>query len=322
MIVPADGELREMIERGLGPGTFATRGLNPWEDYTETKSGLLVPGHVVQKPEWPTGVDLFSGAGGFSLGLMRAGFRIAGCIDNDPVCMLTYLVNLGSPRTKIYFVEPEDEARWERLIKRQLKEEKRAAANNKNEEAQHFYDWDVENLEKRNWGFQHRHYSEVPESQAVEVAVLGDARKITGEHFLELLGMEMGEIDCICGGPPCQGFTTVGKRQVMDPRNSLVFEWARLVVEMKPKTCIMENVPGIVSMVTPEGLPILDVLAKILQDGGMGPADALRKMLIQTSGAGAVISSSGTPAKPGAPKKLKKEQVRKQQVKEVQPSLL
>lgn len=81
----------------------------------------------------------------------------------------------------------------------------------------------------------------------------------------------------------------------MDPRNSLVFEWARLVVEMLPKTCVMENVPGIVTMVTPEGLPVLDVLARILEDGGMGPQDALRNMLINTSGAGAAIKSKGKP---------------------------
>lgn len=71
-------DLRQIIERGLGPGTYGSRGFNPWEDFEEMESGLLVPGHVIKKKRWPTAVDLFSGVGGFSLGLMRAGFKVVG----------------------------------------------------------------------------------------------------------------------------------------------------------------------------------------------------------------------------------------------------
>lgn len=56
-----------------------------------------------------------------------------------------------------------------------------------------------------------------------------------------------GEVDLIAGGPPCQGFSHIGKRQLDDPRNSLVFEYVRIIKDIQPKYFIFENVPGIAS---------------------------------------------------------------------------
>ncbi len=56
-----------------------------------------------------------------------------------------------------------------------------------------------------------------------------------------------GEVDLIAGGPPCQGFSHIGKRQLDDPRNSLVFQYVRIIKDIKPKYFIFENVPGIAS---------------------------------------------------------------------------
>ena len=53
-----------------------------------------------------------------------------------------------------------------------------------------------------------------------------------------------GEIDLVAGGPPCQGFSLIGKRLVDDSRNQLVFHFFRLVSELKPRYFVMENVPG------------------------------------------------------------------------------
>jgi DNA (cytosine-5)-methyltransferase 1 len=55
------------------------------------------------------------------------------------------------------------------------------------------------------------------------------------------------EIDLVVGGPPCQGFSEIGKRNVEDRRNELIFEFFRLVTELQPKYFVMENVPGIAS---------------------------------------------------------------------------
>lgn len=53
-----------------------------------------------------------------------------------------------------------------------------------------------------------------------------------------------GEIDCIFGGPPCQGFSTMGKRDIGDDRNKLVYKFADLIGTIRPKFFVMENVPG------------------------------------------------------------------------------
>jgi DNA (cytosine-5)-methyltransferase 1 len=52
------------------------------------------------------------------------------------------------------------------------------------------------------------------------------------------------DIDVVFGGPPCQGFSLMGKRHLDDPRNTLIFHFLRLVSELKPKFFVMENVPG------------------------------------------------------------------------------
>src|SRR5438874_1921453 len=52
------------------------------------------------------------------------------------------------------------------------------------------------------------------------------------------------EIDLVFGGPPCQGFSNMGLRDLEDPRNSLVGHFVRLVSELQPRAFVMENVPG------------------------------------------------------------------------------
>ncbi len=67
-----------------------------------------------------------------------------------------------------------------------------------------------------------------------------DARRVE-LHF----GMPVGEIDLIAGGPPCQGFSTVGKRNNDDPRNLLWMSFHRLVDEVRPAYVLIENVEGL-----------------------------------------------------------------------------
>ncbi|MBW4663764.1 MAG: DNA cytosine methyltransferase [Chroococcus sp. CMT-3BRIN-NPC107] len=56
-----------------------------------------------------------------------------------------------------------------------------------------------------------------------------------------------GQIDLVFGGPPCQGFSLMGKRLVDDDRNQLILEFCRLVIELNPRYFVMENVPGMVA---------------------------------------------------------------------------
>lgn len=65
---------------------------------------------------------------------------------------------------------------------------------------------------------------------------------VAGADLLSATGRR--EIDLICGGPPCQGVSPMGKRYSADPRNTLMDEFARLVFEISPKAVLMETVPG------------------------------------------------------------------------------
>tara|TARA_B100001758_G_scaffold241035_1_gene247362 strand:- start:127 stop:1206 length:1080 start_codon:yes stop_codon:yes gene_type:complete len=53
-----------------------------------------------------------------------------------------------------------------------------------------------------------------------------------------------GTFDLVCGGPPCQGFSTVGKKNEKDSRNSLFWQFLRAVKEINPKMVLFENVSG------------------------------------------------------------------------------
>ena len=55
---------------------------------------------------------------------------------------------------------------------------------------------------------------------------------------------KVGDVDVVAGGPPCQGFSTSGKRALDDPRNSLVKAYFSAVALAKPKAFLMENVSG------------------------------------------------------------------------------
>lgn len=79
-----------------------------------------------------------------------------------------------------------------------------------------------------------------------EAAVyLGDIKKLTDKKLRELIGKNT--VDMVVGGPPCQGFSTVGKGEVDDVRNQLFREFVRIVKTTKPKVILFENVTGMVA---------------------------------------------------------------------------
>ena len=118
------------------------------------------------------GIDLFSGAGGMSVGAMAAGIKIKVAVEIDKYAAVTYKAN--HPNTLL------------------LNEDIR------------------------------------------KVEINGLCK--TGKDDIKIL----------FGGPPCQGFSTAGKRQVSDPRNDLFVHYARLIDELRPKVFIMENVSGMI----------------------------------------------------------------------------
>jgi DNA (cytosine-5)-methyltransferase 1 len=68
---------------------------------------------------------------------------------------------------------------------------------------------------------------------------------VTGKLIRDRAKLQGEDIDVVFGGPPCQGFSMIGKRTLDDPRNNLVFHYVRLIRELKPKYCVFENVKGL-----------------------------------------------------------------------------
>lgn len=103
-------------------------------------------------------------------------------------------------------------------------------------------------------------------------------RKNLGDHIHcgSILDVDVGKIpscDLIIGGPPCQGFSTIGKRvssdpkkrKAHDPRNELVLTYAQIIRQMRPKFIVMENVKGIL---TRNGGAYIKTVLSELRDAG------------------------------------------------------
>jgi len=139
-----------------------------------------------------TAIDLFSGAGGLSVGLKEAGFNVVAAVEIDKAAVDTYKKN-----------HP-------------------------------------------------------------EVVVLDkDIREVSGGEILHKTGKM--KINLIAGCPPCQGFSTLtDKKNRDDPRNQLVIQMGRLVEELKPDICMLENVPGLAG----RGSPLLEEFTSKLEELG------------------------------------------------------
>jgi DNA (cytosine-5)-methyltransferase 1 len=122
----------------------------------------------------PIGIDLFSGAGGMSLGFEQAGFDVRAAVEIDPIHAATHKFNFP----------------------------------------------DCVVLTKS--------VTEVSGDEIRRAARIGDA-----------------VVDVVFGGAPCQGFSLIGQRALDDPRNSLVRDFVRLVVELNSTCFVFENVKGL-----------------------------------------------------------------------------
>jgi DNA (cytosine-5)-methyltransferase 1 len=80
--------------------------------------------------------------------------------------------------------------------------------------------------------------------------IQGSIRDLTGQELLRHAGYggQLPEIDLVAGGPPCQGFSTAGLKDKVDPRNSLIGDFIRIVDELRPRAFLLENVSGLQSM--------------------------------------------------------------------------
>src|SRR5258708_22897707 len=131
----------------------------------------------VPPPGRLTAVDLFSGAGGITLGLTNAGFDVVFCSDHDESCALTH----------------------------------------------------------------RRNFPSVPFARE-------SIEKLRAVDILRTANLKRGELDLLIGGPPCQGFSIIGQREIWDTRNGLFREFLRLATELQPRCVVIENVPGLATL--------------------------------------------------------------------------
>lgn len=72
-----------------------------------------------------------------------------------------------------------------------------------------------------------------------------DLTKVTGKELREVAKLGKRQVDVLFGGPPCQGFSSIGHRRQDDERNRLLNHFARIANELKPKYLVVENVAGL-----------------------------------------------------------------------------
>jgi DNA (cytosine-5)-methyltransferase 1 len=77
------------------------------------------------------------------------------------------------------------------------------------------------------------------------IGIYGDLKEITPHSVKKLIGNK--KVDLICGGPPCQGFSTIGPGDANDSRNHLFHEFLKFVKFFNPTYILIENVTGLVA---------------------------------------------------------------------------
>lgn len=76
-----------------------------------------------------------------------------------------------------------------------------------------------------------------------------DIRKVKCKELMGKLNLKKGDLDLLAGCPPCQGFSSIrtnnGRYSIPDDRNDLINDYLRFVEAFRPKTVMLENVPGL-----------------------------------------------------------------------------
>jgi DNA (cytosine-5)-methyltransferase 1 len=102
------------------------------------------------------------------------------------------------------------------------------------------------------------------------VALPADGDVINAGDFTKIGKQDVGTIDLLAGGTPCQSFSVAGKRAGLDdPRGNLTIEFARLADRLRPAWLVWENVPGVLSI---DGGRTFGAFLRILVECGYGIA--------------------------------------------------
>lgn len=224
-----------------------------------------------------TCIDLFCGAGGFSLGFINAGWHVVAAMDANINAIATYYLNLCDEDTKLIgnFSRKKDM----KLIEESRRDWRLFDSRGYGAVAGPGYRKSAIYHENQDWIFRDmlpggelEWMHEIPHYRrewfpAVNALFYKKAQDITGYEILDAVSdVTHGEqIGVVVGGPPCQGFSRSNRnRHSRDTRNFLVFEFGRVVMEINPKTFVMENVPTIQKFKLPDGSNLLETFMKMV----------------------------------------------------------
>lgn len=207
---------------------------------------------LAERPQ-PVAIELFSGAGGFSLGVHEAGFDVVAAVEWAFWASVTYLTNLARPDCDLVFASPEDEKRCKsELAKAHTRARKKGG------------DQSSALSPDANW-FGTGYRAATNMRGGCQAFFFGDVRKIPGHQLVEASGAG-DEIDLLFGGPPCQGLSTANAKSCLeDPRNGLMWEFMRIVDELKPKAFLIENVPRLLTVANGA---LFNAIAKLANKSG------------------------------------------------------
>jgi DNA (cytosine-5)-methyltransferase 1 len=94
--------------------------------------------------------------------------------------------------------------------------------------------------------FDSHHTSTYSKNFPNTATICADIKDLTGSQIRKQAALKSStQIDVVFGGPPCQGFSLIGKRVAEDPRNRLLGEYCRMVRELRPRYFVIENVAGL-----------------------------------------------------------------------------
>lgn len=118
-----------------------------------------------------------------------------------------------------------------------------------------------------------------------------DVSTVTGDEIRSKTGIGRREVHAVVGGAPCQGFSLMGKRALDDPRNQLINEFARIVLELQPRFFVLENVAGltvgdhrkmldeVIELFSKNGYDVV-VPYKVLQAAEFGTPQSRRRLFL------------------------------------------
>lgn len=186
----------------------------------------------------PTYIDLFAGAGGLSEGFIRAGFQPIAHVELDKAACYTLRTRVAYHYCK------------------------------KRNDLTPYVDYLKNKISRSDL------YSILPpkEIESVINMPIGNENNQTIFEKIDYLKGDVG-VDLIVGGPPCQAYSVAGRardenKMVGDLRNYLFVEYAKYLEYYQPRFFVFENVVGLLSAKTPEGVRYLDMMLSLFAKKG------------------------------------------------------